>query len=305
MVYRASFRFYDGSELIFWKMTVQMKDFDTVAKPDWCPGCGDFGIQVAVKQALAGLQIEAHKVALITDIGCSGKMTHWINTYGLHSLHGRAVACASGVKLANRDLTVLVDSGDGGGYGIGAGHFVHAIRRNIDMTLLVHDNMVYGLTKGQMTPTSIKGSKTPSSPFGAVEEPLNPLALALSLGCTFVARGYAGDVPNLNRIIQAAISHKGFALVDIFQPCVTFNKIQTYAYFLQNSYNLDKEEGYNRGDWNAAMAKARQTDKYPLGILYQAEKPTYEEQDAGRAEVAAVNLPIDNINIDLLYRKYF
>lgn len=285
-------------------MTVELKDFDTVARPDWCPGCGDFGIQVAIKQALTALQLEPHKVALVTDIGCSSKMTHWINTYGLHSLHGRAVACATGVKFGNRDLTVVIDSGDGGGYGIGAGHFVHAIRRNIDMTLLVHNNMVYGLTKGQMTPTSEKGFRTPSSPFGAIEEPLNPLAVALSLGCTFVARGYAGDVPHLNRLIQAAIAHKGFALVDIFQPCVTFNKIQTYAYFLQNTYDLDKDATYDRHDWKTAMDKARQTDKFPVGILYEAEHATYEEQDPGRAEVAAADLPIGNIDIGLLMGRY-
>jgi len=286
-------------------MTVQMKDFDTVAKPDWCPGCGDFGIQVAVKQAMTAMQLEPHKVAMVTDIGCSGKLTHWINTYGLHSLHGRAVAAATGVKFANRDLNVIVDAGDGGGYGIGVGHFVHAIRRNIDMTLMVHNNMVYGLTKGQMTPTSDKGYKSPSSPFGAIEEPLNPLALALSLGCTFVARGYAGDAPGLAKILQAAMEHKGFALVDIFQPCVTFNKIQTYAFFLTHTYKLEKEENYNRHDWNAAMAKAMEHDKFPIGILYQADHATYEEQDPGRAEVAAVNLPIDNIDLAPLLAKYF
>ena len=237
---------------------VELKDFNTVARPDWCPGCGDFGIQVAVKQALTNLQIAPHKVAFVSDIGCSGKITHWVNTYGLHSLHGRALPVATGVKFANRDLTVLVDAGDGGGYGIGMGHLVHTIRRNVDMTYLVHDNMVYGLTKGQMTPTSCKGFKTPSSPFGAIETPLNPMALALSLGATFVARGSAGDAIHLTKILEEAIKHKGFALVDIFQPCVTFNKINTYAYLIQNTYNLDKEEGYDRHDWTAAMDKARQ-----------------------------------------------
>lgn len=286
-------------------MTIQTKDFDTVAKPDWCPGCGDFGIQVATKQALTNLQLDPHSVAMVTDIGCSGKITHWVNTYGLHSLHGRAVAVATGVKFANRNLKVLVDCGDGGGYGIGVGHFVHAIRRNIDMTLMVHNNMVYGLTKGQMTPTSDKGYISPSSPFGAIEEPLNPLALALSLGCTFVARGYAGDAPHLTKILQAAMEHKGFALVDIFQPCVTFNKIQTYAYFLEHTYNLDKEEGYNIHDWQAAMDKALEREKYPVGIIYQSEQATYEDQDPGRAEVAAVDLPIDNIDLAPLLAKYY
>ena len=283
---------------------VELKDFQTVARPDWCPGCGDFGIQVAVKQALTNLQIEPHKVAYVSDIGCSGKIVHWVNVYGLHSLHGRAVPVASGVKMANRDLTVLVDAGDGGGYGIGVGHLVHALRRNIDMTYLIHDNMVYGLTKGQMTPTSCKGYKSPSSPFGAIEESLNPMAMALSLGATFVARGSAGDAVHLTRILEEAIKHKGFALVDIFQPCVTFNKINTYAYFLQNTYNLDKLEGYDRHNFQMAMEKALEVGKYPVGILYQSERPTYEEQDPGRAHVAAVNLDIDEVDISALMGKY-
>ncbi len=285
-------------------MPVELKDFHTVARPDWCPGCGDFGIQVAVKQALTNLQIEPHKVAYVSDIGCSGKIVHWVNVYGLHSLHGRAVPVASGVKMANRDLTVLVDAGDGGGYGIGVGHLVHALRRNIDMTYLIHDNMVYGLTKGQMTPTSCKGYKSPSSPFGAIEESLNPMAMALSLGATFVARGSAGDAVHLTRILEEAIKHKGFALVDIFQPCVTFNKINTYAYFLQNTYNLDKLEGYDRHNFQMAMEKALEVGKYPVGILYQSERPTYEDQDPGRADVAAVNLDIDEVDISALMGKY-
>lgn len=286
-------------------MSVELKDFHTVAKPDWCPGCGDFGIQVAVKQALTNLQIEPHNVAFVSDIGCSGKIVHWVNVYGLHSLHGRAIPAATGVKFANRDLTVLVDAGDGGGYGIGVGHLVHALRRNIDMTYLIHDNMVYGLTKGQMTPTSCKGYKSPSSPFGAIEEPLNPMAMALSLGATFVARASAGDAIHLTKILEEAIKHKGFALVDIFQPCVTFNKINTYAYFLQNTYNLDKLEGYDKHNFSMAMEKALEVTKYPLGILYQTQHATYEEQDPGRAEVAAVNLPIDNVDVEKLLERYY
>jgi 2-oxoglutarate ferredoxin oxidoreductase subunit beta len=286
-------------------MPVELKDFNTTAKPDWCPGCGDFGIQVAVKQALTNLQIEPHKVAYVSDIGCSGKIVHWVNVYGLHSLHGRALPAATGVKFANRDLTVLVDAGDGGGYGIGVGHLVHALRRNIDMTYLVHDNMVYGLTKGQMAPTSCKGYKSPSSPFGAIEEPLNPMAMALSLGATFVARASAGDAVHLTKILEEAIKHKGFALVDIFQPCVTFNKINTYAYFMQNTYNLDKLEGYDKHNFQMAMEKALEVTKYPIGILYQTERPTYEDQDPGRAEVAAVNLPIDNVDVEGLLQKYY
>lgn len=286
-------------------MVVELKQFETVAKPDWCPGCGDFGIQVAMKRAFTNLQLDPDGIALISDIGCSGKMPHWINTYGLHSLHGRAVAAATGVKFANRDLNVLVSIGDGGAYGIGMGHLMHAIRRNVDMTVLVHNNMVYGLTKGQMTPTSRKGFKTPSSPFGAIEVPVNPMSLALSLGGSFVARGYAGDVLHLTSLIEEGIKHKGFSLIDIFQPCVTFNKDQTYAYFLKQIYKLEEEKAYDRGNWAAAMEKARQDDRWPIGVFYQEQRPTYEDEDAGRAEVAAVNLPVENIDIRKVMESYF
>ncbi len=286
-------------------MEVELKNLDTIAKPDWCPGCGNFAIQVAVKQALTNLQIEPHTVAIVSDIGCSGKLPHWVNIYGLHSIHGRAIPAATGVKFANRDLHVICDAGDGGAYGIGVGHFVHVLRRNIDMIYLIHDNMVYGLTKGQMTPTSGKGYISPSSPFGAIEEPLNPIALALSLGGTFIARGSSGNAPQLAKIIEAAIQHKGFALIDIFQPCVTFNKINTYAYFLQHTYNIDEEEGYNRKNWEEAMKRARQIDKYPIGIIYQSDHKTYEEEDPGRADVATVNLPIDNVDVSGIWKKYY
>lgn len=286
-------------------MVQDEKNFNTVAQPDWCPGCGNFGIQVAMKKAFTNLDLDPDSIAVISDIGCSGKMPHWLNTYGLHSLHGRAVAAASGVKFANRDLSVIVTVGDGGAYGIGLNHLLQAIRRNIDMTVLVHNNMVYGLTKGQMTPTSRKGFKTPSSPFGAVEEPLNPVTMALAAGGSFVARGYAGDVPHLTMLIEEGIKHSGFSLIDIFQPCVTFNKEQTYAYYLKQLYKLEEDTGYDRSDWQAAMQKARQNDRWPVGIFYQAGRPTYEEEDPGRAEVPAVKLPVENIDIKAVMERYF
>lgn len=285
-------------------MVVELKNFDTVAKPDWCPGCGNFGLQVAMKRAFSNLELDPDQIAIVSDIGCSGKMPHWINTYGLHSIHGRAVAAATGVKFANRDLQVVVSIGDGGAYGIGMGHLVHAIRRNIDMTVVVHNNMVYGLTKGQMTPTSRKGYKSPSSPFGAIEEPVNPLALALSLGGSFVARGYAGDVLHLTALIEEGIKHKGFSLIDVYQPCVTFNKDQTYAYYLKQLYKLDQEKGYDRSNWTAAMEKARQDDKWPIGVFYQESRPTYEDEDPGRADVPAVKLPVENIEIGKVLESY-
>ncbi len=286
-------------------MPIELKDFNTVAKPDWCPGCGDFGIQVAVKQALTNLQIEPHNVAIVAGIGCSGKLTHWVNTYGLHSLHGRTLPPATAVKFVNPKLTVIADGGDGDGYGIGMGHFIHTIRRNVDMTYLVHNNMVYGLTKGQAAPTSQKGYKSPSTPFGVIEQPVNPIALALSAGATFVARGSAGDAIHLTKIIEEAVKHKGFALVDIFQPCVTFNKINTYLYFMQHCYKLENDPAYDRTNFKLAMDKAMESEKLPIGIFYQVERPTYEEEDPGHAATAAVDLDILNIDITKVMERYF
>ncbi len=285
-------------------MTLTVKDFDTCAKPDWCPGCGNFGIQAALKQALANLGIEPHKTVLVAGIGCGSKMAHWVDVYGLHTLHGRSLPPATAVKFANPELTVVVAGGDGDGYGIGMGHFIHTMRRNVDMTYLVQNNMVYGLTKGQTTPTSAKGFKTPSTPFGSIEEPLNPIALALAMGATYVARGFSGDVMHLTKLIEGAIKHKGFALIDIFQPCVTFNKINTYAYFMQNTYKLEDEKGYDAGDWEKAMAKARQTDKLPIGLFFKTERPTYEEQDPGRTGESLVDADISDIDVRPLMEKF-
>ncbi len=285
-------------------MTLTAKNFDTVARPDWCPGCGDFSIQVAVKQALANLQIEPHNVAIVAGIGCGSKLTHWVNTYGLHSLHGRTLPPATAIKFVNPNLTVIADGGDGDGYGIGMGHFIHTIRRNVDITYLVHNNMVYGLTKGQAAPTSMKGYKSPSTPFGVIEQPVNPIALALTAGATFVARGSAGDAIHLTKIIEAAIQHKGFALVDIFQPCVTFNKINTYAFFMQHCYKLDTAEGYDVTNFGMAMEKAMQQDKLPIGVFYKVERPTYEEEDPGHTSIAAVDVDIMNIDITKPMERY-
>ena len=284
---------------------ITSKNYDTVAKPDWCPGCGNFGIQVAVKQALANLQIEPHNVAMVTGIGCGSKITHWVNCYGLHSLHGRSLPPAQAIKLVNPNLTVIASSGDGDGYGIGMGHFIHAMRRNIDMTYLVHNNSVYGLTKGQTTPTSQKGYVSSSTPFGAIEEPLNPISLALTMGASFVARGYAGDVQHLTKLIEQAISHKGFAIIDILQPCVTFNKINTYVHYLKNTYKLENEPNYNPSDYKMAYEKSLETERLPIGLFYKAEKPTYEEQEPGlQNQTNAVTQPIDNIDLTAMVKKY-
>src|SRR5213596_3901082 len=208
-----------------------MADLKGKVDPDWCPGCGDFGVLAAVQKALVELQIPNHQVVTISGIGCSSNFPGYINTYGMHTLHGRALAVATGVKLANHDLTVVVTGGDGDGFGIGGNHFVHTMRRNVDQLYIVMDNQIYGLTTGQCSPTSVKGMKTKSTPYGSVENPINPIPMAIVGGATYVARGFSGDQKHMVEILKGAIQHKGFALVDVFSPCVTYNKDNTYQWF--------------------------------------------------------------------------
>src|SRR5665213_2022060 len=202
---------------------IKMADFKGRVDPDWCPGCGDFGVLAAVQKALVELQIPNHRVATISGIGCSSNFPGFIETYGMHTLHGRSLPVATGLKLANHDMTVLVTGGDGDGFGIGCGHFVHAMRRNIDLLYLVMDNQIYGLTTGQTSPTSRIGMKTKSMPYGNIETPLSPLALALAAGATFVGRGFSGDQKHLTELIKRGLQHKGFSFIDVFSPCVTYN----------------------------------------------------------------------------------
>jgi len=252
-----------------------IKDLETRDKPNWCPGCGDHGILMAVKQAIAASGIEPHNIAISTGIGCGSKLNQWVNTYGNQGLHGRGLPVAMGMKLANPEITVLSVGGDGDGYGIGMGHFINNMRRNIDITYIVQDNQTYGLTLGQTSPTSDKGATGPSTPFGVIEEPVNPIRLALSSDCTFVARGFAGDIPHLADLILQGMQHKGFALIDVLQPCATFNKVNTYKYFRER---VKKLENHDVTDLNAAFAKA---DGLDIGVFYKVSKPTYEDQEPG------------------------
>ncbi|MDD3861662.1 MAG: thiamine pyrophosphate-dependent enzyme [Candidatus Gracilibacteria bacterium] len=274
-----------------------LKDLETRDKSNWCPGCGNFGIQTAIKQAIVNLSLDPANVVISTGIGCGSKINQWIETYGFAGLHGRSLPVAMGVKLANHNLTVIDVGGDGDGYGIGMGHFIHNMRRNFDMTYLVENNQVYGLTLGQTSPTSDKGMKGPSTPFGIIEDPINPIRLALSSDCTFVARGFAGDIPHLTGLIEQGISHKGFALIDIFQPCVTFNKINTYAYFRQKVYKLE-EAGHDATNLGEAFARAGESEKLPIGIFYKVEKPTYESSDVGLKDgVPRAQVDISEIDV--------
>ena len=205
--------------------------FETRNTPTWCPGCGNFNLWKALKAAYAEVGWEFDEFAEVWGIGCHGNGADFTRAQGFHALHGRALPAATGLALSNPDLKVVVEMGDGDGYGIGLGHFLHSVRRNIDMTTIVHDNQVYGLTTGQTSPTSDIGMRTISTPYGVLEEPVNPVGLALAQGATFVARGFTGDVEHLTGLLVAAMQHKGFALVDVFQPCVTFNKIDTGTWF--------------------------------------------------------------------------
>ena len=255
-----------------------IKLFNSPEKSTWCPGCGDFGILMALKKALANLDLLPHQVMLVSGIGCGSKLPHYIRTNGYNSIHGRALPVAQGIKLANHALKVIVVTGDGDGYGIGMGHFMHAMRRNPDITHIVENNQVYGLTKGQYSPTSDKGYISSFSPEGAIEYAVNPMAYAIAAGATFVARGFASDANHLAWLIEEGIKHKGYALIDVLQPCVTYNKVNTNEWYKQRVYKLE-ETGHDPTDREAAWRKAQEWgDRIPIGIYYRTERPTYEEQ---------------------------
>jgi 2-oxoglutarate/2-oxoacid ferredoxin oxidoreductase subunit beta len=258
---------------------LELSKYKSEIRPDWCPGCGDFGVLNSLTQAVANLEIDPKDLLVVSGIGCSSNLPGFIHAYGLHTLHGRAMAVATGARLANTDLTVVVTGGDGDGYGIGVGHFIHAMRRNLDITYIVMDNQIYGLTTGQASPTSMREFVTKSSPQGTKEDPINPIALAIVAGATYVARGFSGDPKHLTELIQNGIKHKGFALIDVFSPCVTWNKIDTYDYFRQNCYEFN-DASYNPNDMAAALSKATEKGpKLPIGLFYETSKPTYEESD--------------------------
>jgi 2-oxoglutarate ferredoxin oxidoreductase subunit beta len=256
---------------------VNLNDLRTPKTNTWCPGCGNFGILMAFKKALIELGIEREDAVLVSGIGCHGKMVNYVNINGFHGIHGRVLPLATGIKLANPRLNVVGFAGDADQYNEGWGHFAHAIRQNIDMTLIVHDNMVLGLTTGQATSTSQQGFKSKSTPFGVIPPMLNPIAHALVSSGTFVARGFSGDMLHLKGLIVEAIKHRGFAFIDVFQPCVTFNYLNTYEWFRQRVYKLE-ENDHNLTDREKALEKALEWgDKIPIGIFYKKERPIYSD----------------------------
>jgi len=253
------------------QIPLTIKDFKGKADPDWCPGCGDFGVLTALKQALVELNLHPHKVMTISGIGCSSNLPGYVSTYGMHTLHGRALAVATGAQLANHELKIIVTGGDGDGYGIGGNHFVHSMRRNIDLTYIVMNNQIYGLTTGQISPTSTKGMKTKSTPIGSVENPIFPVSLAIAAGATYVARGYTGQVKHLVDLIKGGIQHKGFALIDAFSPCVTFNLDNTHEFFKHRTKKLE-DMGHDPTDFAAAIQKSYEWgDEIPIGLFWKRE----------------------------------
>jgi 2-oxoglutarate/2-oxoacid ferredoxin oxidoreductase subunit beta len=243
----------------------------------WCPGCGNFWILKAFQDAMVELGIEPHELAIVSGIGQAGKFPHYLRCNTFNGLHGRSIPAATGLKLANHELRVVAVGGDGDMYGEGGNHLLHAMRRNIGIKVFVHNNQVYGLTKGQASPTSMEGTTTNNQPFGVLSEQLSPMAMAVALDCSFVARGYAGEQEHLKGLVKDAMGHNGFSLVDILQPCVSFNKVNTYDWYNRRVYRI--EDDYDTRDRIAAFRKALEwNDRIPIGIIYQNNRPTFEER---------------------------
>ncbi|MCX7855617.1 MAG: thiamine pyrophosphate-dependent enzyme [Anaerolineae bacterium] len=259
---------------------VTIDDFASPVRPTWCTGCGNFAIWNAVKRALAQVGLAPHQVMLVSGIGCGSKLPDYTHANGYMTLHGRTVPVATGARLANHGLRVICTHGDGDGYAEGLGHMLHAARRNIGLVDIIQDNRIYGLTKGQYSPTSDRGRVSKTSPWGAFELPVNPIALALAAGATFVARSWSGDLSHLTETIVRALGHRGYALIDVFQPCVTFNRQNSYDFYRPRVYKLQDDPAYDVTDKMAAFAKALEWgDRIPIGIFYQVEdRPAYEEQ---------------------------
>lgn len=271
----------------------EAKLYKSEVPPDWCPGCGDFGVLTVLQRAIGELGILNENLMIVSGIGCSSNLPGFFKSYGMHSLHGRSLPVATGAKMGNHEMNVIACGGDGDGYGIGQGHFIHSMRRNVNMTYIVMDNEIYGLTTGQTSPTSETGMKTKSTPFGNPEGQLNPMALALAAGCGFVARGFSGDINHLKSLYTQAIQYPGFALIDVFSPCVTFNKQNTFGWFKERVYKLE-DMGHDPSNWPLAMERAKEWGtKIPIGVLYKnpsprpsidSEDPTLQGQGLGKIQ---------------------
>lgn len=249
---------------------VSVKELDTPATNTWCPGCGNFGILLSVKQAISQLELRPEEIVAVTGIGCHGKITDYLNLNSLHVIHGRVLPAATAIKLSNHDLTVIGFAGDGDAFNIGIGHFPHSARKNVNITYIIHDNLIYGLTTGQVSPTSKKGMVTKTTPRGVFEIAVNPLEQALTAGATFVSRVFAGDAKHTTEVIKQAIQHKGFSLVDVLQPCVAWNHVNTYKFYQERVYKLEEVEDYDNKNFTDAYSRAGEWgDRIPIGVFYK------------------------------------
>jgi 2-oxoglutarate/2-oxoacid ferredoxin oxidoreductase subunit beta len=272
--------------------------------PAWCPGCGNFGILNAFKHAIVDLGFEPRQFTIVSGIGQAGKFPHYLKCNTFNGLHGRTLPVATGIKLVNHEMLVIAVAGDGDCYGEGGNHFIHAIRRNVGLKLFVHDNQIYGLTKGQPSPTTTEGTVAKNQPFGVFSEQLNPMALAVALDCSFVARGFAGDIEQLKGLIKEAIRHKGFSLVDILQPCVTFNKINTFEWYRQRIYTIEPE--YDPEDRIKAFSRALEWgDRIPLGIIYKNNRPVLEERIAVIKNAPLVKQTFEKSKLETTLKEFY
>jgi 2-oxoglutarate ferredoxin oxidoreductase subunit beta len=273
-------------------------------QPAWCPGCGNYAILKTFKDAMVELGLEPHQITIVSGIGQAGKFPHYTRCNTFNGLHGRTLPVATGIKLANHEMLVIAVTGDGDCYGEGGNHLIHAIRRNVNVKLFVHDNQIYGLTKGQPSPTTMEGVVTKNQPFGVMSEQMNPIALAVALDCSFVARGFAGDMEHLKNLMKSAIQHKGFSLIDILQPCVTFNKINTYDWYRQRVYHIEEE--YDTEDRVEAFKKALEWgDKIPIGIIYKNNRPILEERIPVVKDSTLVRQQNKPINLEKVLQEFY
>jgi 2-oxoglutarate ferredoxin oxidoreductase subunit beta len=272
--------------------------------PAWCPGCGNYSILKSFKDAMVELDIEPHQFTIVSGIGQSSKFPHYVKCNTFNGLHGRTLPVATGIRLSNHKHLVMVFTGDGDCYGEGGNHLIHAIRRNINVKLFVHDNQIYGLTKGQASPTSMEGMKTKNQPFGVFSEQLNPMALAVALDCSFVARGFSGDIEHSKELIKAAVNHKGFSLVDILQPCVTFNRINTHEWYKQRIYHIEPE--YDPEDKIQAFQKALEWgERIPTGIIYRNNRPILEERIPVIKDKPLVKQSFDPLILEVALKEFY
>jgi len=282
----------------------KISDYQTPNFPNWCPGCGNLNIWGSFKKAAVQESWDNSNSVMVAGIGCHGHIVNFIKMSSFEGLHGRALPVATGVKMANNRLNVFVFTGDGDCFGEGGNHFIHACRRNHDLAVLIHDNALYALTTGQTSPLSDHGYKSKSTPKGNLDEPFNPLVLAIASGATFVARAYSGDIPKLTELIIEANNHKGFSVIDILQPCVTFNKVCTHGFYQENVYYLEKD--YDPANKSKALDRAAEfgPNKIPLGVFYKADRPSYEEQIPQIKSRPLIEIPVNRIGATELFKKY-